>query len=182
MIAVLDVHYEEANSSATAAAVVFNQWPDANPHSEYSVKCEGIQSYVPGEFFKRELPCLMAVLAKVQEPLKVIIIDGYISLGAKPGLGMHLWKALGEKVAIVGVAKTRFKTASPVEITRGQSRTPLFVTAVGIDPTDAAEKIRTMAGEYRIPRMLKRADELARTAFCLPTNTCKMGWRMHDQP
>lgn len=161
MIAALDAHYNE-DTRATAAAVVFDGWTGLEPNSEYAVQCNQIQSYVPGEFFKRELPCLLAVLAKVQETLNVIVIDGYVSLGAKPGLGMHLWQALGEQVPIVGVAKTRYKTASAVEITRGRSKSPLFVTAVGIDSVQAAEKIRTMAGDYRIPKMLKRADELAR--------------------
>lgn len=76
MIAALDVDYDESASAATAAAVVFTHWQDAFPHSEYTAQCQNIQSYVPGEFFKRELPCLMVVLAKVTEPLDVIVIDG----------------------------------------------------------------------------------------------------------
>jgi deoxyribonuclease V len=169
MIAALDVHYDDTD--ATAAAVVFNYWTDAAPHSEYTVPCNQVHSYVPGEFFKRELPCLLAVLAKVPETLNLIVIDGYVSLGTQPGLGMHLWQALGEQVPIIGVAKTRYKSAGAVEITRGRSRSPLFVTAVGMDPNQAAESIRSMAGEARIPKMLKRADELARSGSSRVTKT-----------
>lgn len=63
MIAVLDVDYDEIALTAKAAAVVFSQWEDAVPISD-------IQPYDPGEFFKRELPCLFAILAQVQEPLE----------------------------------------------------------------------------------------------------------------
>jgi deoxyribonuclease V len=134
MIAALDVHYDEARCDATAAAVVFGHWSDAPPHSEYTTRCESIREYVPGEFFKRELPCLMAVLAKVIEPLDVIVIDGYVDLGDRPGLGTYLWRALHEKTPVIGVAKTPFRSAVAEEVTRGGSRSPLYVTAVGLIP------------------------------------------------
>ncbi len=160
MIAALDVDYDE--SAATAAAVVFAHWHDAVPYSEYTVKCESIQSYVPGEFFKRELPCLMAVIAAIIEPLDLITIDGYVSLGEKPGLGMHLWQAMNGRAPVIGVAKTRFHSADAKEITRGESQSPLFVTAVGMESNEAAKNISAMAGDFRIPLLLKRVDQLAR--------------------
>ena len=162
MIAVLNVGYDEGSHSARAAAVVFAKWQDAEPISEYTVQCSDIQDYVPGEFFKRELPCLTLVLETIQEPLDLIIIDGYVSMGDKPGLGMHLWDTLDGKVPILGIAKTRFHAAYAIEITRGKSQAPLFVTAVGIEPTEAAKNVISMAGEFRIPAMLKRVDQLAR--------------------
>lgn len=162
MIAALDVHYDEASKTATAAAVVVESWEDAEPVAEYTASCTFSEPYVPGEFFKRELPCLLAVLEKVRETLNVIVIDGYVTLGDKPGLGMRLWEALPTKVPIVGVAKTRFHSAAAIEISRGESKTPLFITAVGIELADAAEGIREMHGPFRIPTLLKRADQLAR--------------------
>src|SRR5689334_4797129 len=118
MIAALDVHYDEVCQVGMGAAIVFQKWEDAEPNSEYTAKCSGVQPYVPGEFYKRELPCLMVVLKEVQEPLKLIVVDSYVMLGDKPGLGMHLWEALDRKVPIIGVAKTRFRSADAVEITR----------------------------------------------------------------
>lgn len=163
MIAALDVHYDEASPTATAAAVVFESWADdAVPIAEYKAPCSGIQPYEPGEFFKRELPCLLAVLDKVNEPVSLIVIDGYVSLGDKPGLGLRLWEVLGKKTPIIGVAKTRFHSADAVEMTRGDSKAPLYVTAVGIEPETAAEHIRKMHGLFRIPTLLKRVDQLAR--------------------
>ena len=97
-----------------------------------------------------------------------MIIDGYVLLGAqRPGLGAHLHEALGRQVAIIGVAKTKFVRAGPVELVlRGRSRSPLFVTAVGMDVAAAASHIRTMHGPYRIPTLLKRADQLSRGKVC----------------
>ena len=66
MIAALDVHYDEIESSALAAAVVFQNWEDEEPLQEYTVRCNGIAAYVPGQFFQRELPCLLAVLGVIQ--------------------------------------------------------------------------------------------------------------------
>lgn len=111
MIAALDVHYDEIESSALAAAVVFQNWEDEEPLQEYTVRYNGIAAYVPGQFFQRELPCLLAVLGVIQEPINTVVIDGYVSLGDKPGLGIHLWEALQRQKAVVGVAKTRFHSA-----------------------------------------------------------------------
>ena len=163
MIAALDVHYDEIESSALAAAVVFQNWEDEEPLQEYTVRCNGIAAYVPGQFFQRELPCLLAVLGVIQEPINIVVIDGYVSLGDKPGLGIHLWEALQRQKAVVGVAKTRFHSASSVEVCRGLSKSPLFVTAAGMEVAEAAAKVVTMAGSHRNPMLLKRVDQLART-------------------
>jgi len=97
-------------------------------------------------------------------PVRSVIIDGYVWLGAgRPGLGAHLYEALGQRIAVVGVAKRRFHGAGDaVPVLRGTSQVPLFVTAVGIDPSEAAEGVRRMHGGHRIPTLLKRVDRLSR--------------------
>jgi deoxyribonuclease V len=164
MKAALDVSYDDTAGLAVAAAVVFSDWQDDRAAREYAVTCFDIETYVPGEFYRRELPCLLKVLTEVTESLDCILIDGYVWLGDEPGLGMRLWDALGEKVPVVGVAKTPFRGARAVEVLRGQSKTPLFVTAVGLDANQAATNIARMAGSFRIPTLLKCADRLARKA------------------
>jgi deoxyribonuclease V len=151
MLAALDAHYDETSQIGTGAAVVFEEWEDAHSIAEYAAECSSIEPYIPGEFYRRELPCLMAVLEKVQEPLNPIVVDGYVNLGDKPALGMYLWKALDQKVPIVGVAKTLFRSAEAIEVTRGRSKMPLFVTAVGVDPLEAAGNVRRMVGDFRVP-------------------------------
>ena len=122
---------------------------------------EGAQ--IPGAFFRRELPCLLAVIAKIETPLDALVVDGYVQLNDKEGLGQHLYERLSRRVPVIGVAKTRFQGASGAEVLRGSSRSPLYVTAVGIDRGEAATCIMRMHGSHRIPTLLKRADRLART-------------------
>jgi deoxyribonuclease V len=166
MMACLDVHYGE--NSACAAAVLFRDWTDAVPGDEKVVEVFGVQPYAPGEFFRRELPCLMAVLRELP-PLTTIVIDGYVWLDgmSQRGLGAHLYEALGQSVPVVGVAKTRFQGAGHAcEVLRGRSQRPLFVTAAGIAATVAAEHLRSMHGEHRRPTLLARVDRLCRTTTC----------------
>jgi len=163
MIAAIDVTYRESGS-ARAAAVVFEQFSDTIPHAVYTADIPQVEAYVPGAFFRRELPCIMAVFEMVQEPVSTVIIDGYVTIGKRPGLGFHLWRQLGRRIAVIGVAKSHFAGSRPVAVIRGFSSNPVYVTAAGMEMAVAAEKIRRMHGEYRIPTLLKRADALSRGA------------------
>lgn len=162
MIVALDAHYDEAAAIGASAAVVFSHWQDAAPRAEYTALCNQIEAYVPGQFYKRELPCLLAVLQQIKESLDTIVIDGYVTLGDKPGLGIRLRDALADIVPIVGVAKTSFRTAAAEQVLRGRSKTPLYITATGTDAAQAAANIGNMAGLFRIPTLLQRVDRLAR--------------------
>jgi deoxyribonuclease V len=90
-------------------------------------------------------------------------MDGYVWLGGvdKPGLGAHLYQALGGRTTVVGVAKTRFQEAGMAcEVFRRKSNRPLFITAAGMSPDCARGHVRSMHGPYRIPTLLKHVDEL----------------------
>ena len=123
--------------------------------------------YAPGHFYQRELPCILQVLEKVQASLDAILVDGHVWLDdqGSPGLGAHLYRALEERVPVIGVAKTPFGgSRGQRQVLRGQSRRPLFVTAAGMDLDVAAESVRRMHGAHRIPSLLARADQLCRTS------------------
>lgn len=94
----------------------------------------------------------------------IVVIDGYVWLGdGKPGLGAHLHAAIGG--IVVGVAKTRFVSATDaLEVCRGGSQSPLFVSAIGMKVEDAAKRVAQMHGPYRVPTLLKQVDTLARTS------------------
>jgi deoxyribonuclease V len=64
---------------------------------------------------------------------------------------------------VVGVAKTRYLSAPAVPVLRGSSRSPLFVTAAGVEPEVAAGWIESMHGPYRVPTLLRQVDTLARS-------------------
>jgi deoxyribonuclease V len=116
-------------------------------------------AYAPGRFYQRELPYLLGVLAGMTPEL--VVIDGNVWLANHaPGLGARLHAEIG--VPVVGVAKNSFRGAPAIAVVRGASAKPPHVTAAGIDPAVAADRVRAMHGEFRIPTLLKRADSLAR--------------------
>jgi deoxyribonuclease V len=91
-------------------------------------------------------------------------VDGYVWLGpGEKGLGAHLFDALEGRTPVVGVAKNPFYSATEaVEVRRGGSERPLYTTSVGMPVEQAAAGVRSMAGPYRLPEMLKRVDRLCR--------------------
>jgi deoxyribonuclease V len=162
MIAITDVHYHA--DAATAALVLAGTWTDAAALAERTVAIPAASPYQPGEFYRRELPALLAVLdASALPPGTTVIVDGYVWLGeGRPGLGAHLWRALAETHPVVGVAKSRFEGAAAVETFRGRSQRPLFVTSAGLAPSEAAAHVASMHGPSRVPTLVTRADQLAR--------------------
>jgi deoxyribonuclease V len=163
LIAIADVDYRD--DGAVAACVLARGWADAEPDRTCAVFLGRVEPYEPGRFYLRELPCLLAVLAELGESPGAVVVDGYVWLGdGMPGLGARLFEALGGEVPIVGVAKTRFQGADGVAeaVLRGASKSPLYVTAAGMDVRDAANCIRAMHGPHRVPALLKRADRLCR--------------------
>ena len=161
MIAAIDVYYP-GDMPARAGVVVFSAFCDTTAHRTYTCNIPRVEEYIPGRFYLRELPCIMAVLGLIEEQVDTLIIDGYVDLGDRPGLGRHLWKALDGKIRIMGVAKTHYRGVNAVEVFRGKSRQPLYVTAAGIDPAVAAELITHMHGAGRIPALIRQADALSR--------------------
>jgi deoxyribonuclease V len=158
----VDVQYR--GSTGFCAGVSFEEWTQQNPTEEYVARRDGVNDYVPGNFYLRELPCIIDLLSAAPRA-DYIIIDGYVFLADEhhPGLGKHLFDAIGEKSAVIGVAKTRFHNVPErYEIYRGKSRRPLFVSCVGCTMETAKESIRSMHGEGRIPTLLKSVDDLCR--------------------
>ncbi|MDW7694019.1 endonuclease V [Flammeovirgaceae bacterium SG7u.111] len=163
MILCLDVQYSE--EKAFIAGGLFEKWTDANFLSLAKTIYEEPQAYESGKFYKRELPCLLKLIGELETLPSLIVIDGYCFLSSKEdkGLGSYLFDALDQKTPIVGVAKNSFKRSkAAIEIYRGQSEKPLFVTAVGIETNQVAEKVKNMHGEYRIPTLLKLVDSAVR--------------------
>lgn len=160
MIAVTDVHYFE--NGCAAACVLFSDYSDRRPSASYTRILPLPADYVPGEFYRRELPCIVTMLQQINPLPNEIVIDGYVMLGDSPGLGQYLFQFLDSRIPVIGVAKSMFKGSFGIEVFRGKSTRPLYITSAGIEPQKAAEKIRTMHGAYRIPTLLRRVDILAR--------------------
>jgi deoxyribonuclease V len=170
VLAALDVCYGPgaAGEEAAAACVLFHAWTDPREAGTHVVRVRDVAPYEPGAFYRRELPCLLAALAAVGAPVSAVVIDGYVWLSAagRPGLGAHLFEALGRATPVIGVAKTSFTGSAFAEpVLRGGSARPLYVTAAGAVAADAARWIGEMAGPHRVPTLLKRVDRLCRDAM-----------------
>lgn len=161
--ACVDVDYRQ--HEAVCACLLFERWTSARPARALAERIWPVEPYVPGQFYRRELPCLLATLSPVASTVDAVVVDGYVWLGPGqvPGLGAHLYQALGGRLAVIGVAKTAFRGAPAIEVRRGQSERPLYVTAVGMEPGSAAQHISEMHGQHRIPTLLGQVDQLART-------------------
>lgn len=160
-IVCVDVDYRP--DMAVAAAIWFRGWEAEKAEAQAVVGFHGVAPYEPGAFYRRELPCLLGVLR--EGPFAdLVIVDGYVSLDeGRAGLGAHLHHALDGRTPVVGVAKTRYRSANEaIEVLRGESASPLFVTAVGIDVSVAAEAVKRMHGPHRVPTLLRSVDQLAR--------------------
>ena len=157
----VDVYYP-ASGGAQAALVMAGDLAFAEILAEQTAFVPDVAPYVPGQFRQRELPPLRAVLAGVTG-IELLVIDGYVDLApdGRPGLGAYVHAELG--VPVIGAAKTLFASAThAVPVIRGHATSPLYVTAAGMPAAEAAELIRRMSGEFRMPDALRRVDALSR--------------------
>lgn len=165
MILAFDTYYYD--NKAKTVALLFKNWEDAHEQNVYSEILENVEEYTSGEFYKRELPCILSLINKINlSEIDFIIIDGFVYLNDdfKKGLGAYLYESLQRKIPIIGVAKTDFISLQKNKrlLFRGESKNPLYITAIGIDLDTATSKIHMMLGEYRIPTLLKRLDMLTK--------------------
>jgi deoxyribonuclease V len=156
----VDVDYRA--TGAVAAGLWFRGWSAESAVCQAVACFQAVAEYEPGAFYRRELPCLLGVLALGLRP-DAVVVDGYVWLGGgKPGLGAHLHAAI--RGVVVGVAKTRYSPATDaIPICRGKSQSPLFVSAAGMSAREAANHLMRMHGPCRVPALLKQVDALARS-------------------
>jgi deoxyribonuclease V len=165
MILAIDVHYKD--NTAKAVGALIRHWNDAEAHRYIIKYIDSVEEYVPGFFYKRELPCILEIIKDVDlQSVSYIIVDGFVVLddAGKPGLGAYVYDSLQSQVPVIGVAKSNFhenlKHVMPV--LRGTSTKPLYVTAIGTDLQQAAENIKSMHGDYRLPTVLKELDRITK--------------------
>lgn len=161
MLLALDTYYF-ANMAKTVA-ILFHDWSDARVQQTYSEVLDGVADYEPGSFYKRELPCILSLLRQIDlSSISAIIIDGFVFLddAGSPGLGAHLYQSLNGKIPVIGIAKTNFATVHTHKraLYRGESKRPLFISAIGMDVDKATANVQRMHGPHRIPTLLKELD------------------------
>ena len=160
MIACTDVDYRE--NPAWTGILLFDHWGDEHPVWERVDACQWAGDYRSGQFFRRELPPLLQALGRLHQMPQVVIVAGYCWLGPEvPGLGAHLHVRL-QGPAVVGVAKSPYRSWPGLPNLRGQSSAPLYITACAFDEEEAGRAVQRMHGAFRIPTLLRRVDQLAR--------------------
>jgi deoxyribonuclease V len=167
MILAFDTYYFD--DKAKTVCLAFNDWGDWQNFVVYKETRDNIADYTPGEFYKRELPCILSLLTQIDlTAVEVIVVDGYVFLDddAKLGLGGYLYAALDDKISVIGIAKSNFKTIERLKqpLLRGDSGNPLFITAIGIDLKTATDNIARMHGPFRFPTLLKLLDQMTKEA------------------
>ncbi|ATQ74238.1 endonuclease V [Massilia violaceinigra] len=163
MILAVDVQYDA--DCGYAAGLLFERWDALTPAATICKKQAGVGEYVPGEFYKRELPCILALLGELDQLPEVVVIDGFVFLDghSHAGLGKHLYDALDGKAKVIGVAKTSYAgIGDNYKLLRGDSIKPLFITCIGLELAEAKEHIAAMHGPHRMPVLLKTVDRICR--------------------
>jgi deoxyribonuclease V len=157
VIGILDVGY--ADDAAVVGCLSIAEFEDAVPVDEWVLEVCPVGPYVPGEFWMRELDPLLRGVAAASSDLSVCLIDAYVDFGEDqtPGLGRFLYERAG--IPVIGVAKSRYPgTPQECEVRRGSSMRPLYVSAAGFDRDEAKGCVERMAGDGRVPAMIRRAD------------------------
>ncbi|MFY7734651.1 MAG: endonuclease V [Bacteroidia bacterium] len=169
MILAFDTYYFD--NKAKTVCISFDNWSDEENYKVETEIIENVEEYQSGEFYKRELPCILSLLDKINiVNIEAIIVDGYVYLddNEKLGLGGYLYNQLKSKTPIIGVAKTNFATLdkNKRQLLRGKSIKPLYITSIGIDIDEATKLIENMSGQNRIPTLLKTLDTLTKEKNC----------------
>jgi deoxyribonuclease V len=169
-VAAVDVHYLRtggARAAAVRAADAAFAYVPGRTHRGGTPDT----AYRLGEFYRRELPPLRAVLEDLSG-LGLLVVDGYADLdpGGRPGLGAHAHAEFG--IPMIGVAKSWFRTASP---RCRPCADPRDGGCSSRRPGCPQPPRRTWSGAWpagtRLPDALRRADTLARTGPLAVTMT-----------
>ena len=153
------------SDGATTAALAFDDWDSAEAGLCYTAHTAQVEKAARGELDLRALPCLLQLLREHALQPDLIVIDGWVHLDrlATPGLGQHLYQALGGRSAVIGLSKTaRPELPAQFEVSRDEEAAPLVVTCAGIDLGAAKARVRAMHGKRRVPTLLKLAARLAK--------------------
>lgn len=165
MIYAFDSYY--FGDRAKTVCIAFENWDSETEAKIFTQTTAVAANYESGAFYKRELPCILNLLRSIElKKDDLIIVDGYVTLDntGKIGLGGHLFESLERKFTVVGIAKNGFNSEDDQRrnVYRGESKTPLFVTAIGADVDEITLRVEKMHGKFRIPTLLKKLDQLTR--------------------
>jgi deoxyribonuclease V len=90
MILAVDTCYSD--DLAVVDGVASSDWTAEREDAVYRCVVEDVAPYVPGQFFRRELPGILSLLNNHRLEPDIIVVDGFVYLDDRwsPGLGRHL--------------------------------------------------------------------------------------------
>lgn len=171
MILFIDVKYTD--NGYKTCGVITDSFYDKEPKKILTLKSnKPAADYIPGEFYKRELPCIIEFLKYYKLKPEYIVVDGFCinkdnENNIHAGLGYKVFTYLRDNVVgfsnvkIIGIAKSAYCTSPEIawEILRGKSKKPLYMQACGANVKEINNTtIENMYGDYRIPELLKITD------------------------
>lgn len=162
---IIDVSYQD--NIAKVVGGFFENWHDEKLLKISEKRVNNVREYISGEFYKRELPCILDFLNDFNlKEIELIIIDGFVFLNDidKKGLGAYLFESLDKSIPIIGVAKSSFhnNNKNVINILRANSKKPLYISSIGIELLKASDLIKNMFGNYRMPNIIKQIDTQTR--------------------
>ena len=174
MILAFDTYYCDGYSYTVCGA--FESWNSEKVKFFVSNRRKGIDAeYIPGELYKRELPCIMQCLSHIKiDNVTSMVVDGFAWVvdeegNQVPGLGKILQDAVlkeyGKNISVIGIAKNPYHKKIPncEEVYRGISKKPLYVTCTeNAFVNHYAINVELMFGEFRIPDIIKSIDTKTR--------------------
>lgn len=159
----IDTYYRSEQEAYTVG-IIFEEWDDKKPLSIVDDVNETFDRYIPGEFYKRELPCILRILNKINIlEFDSIILDGYIDLkdnegNIKPGLGRRLCSKINihDDLDIIGIAKSLYCRTDEIsyKLVRNSSKALYCQSLRG----NSLDFLKYLDGDYRIPTLLKLLD------------------------
>jgi deoxyribonuclease V len=161
----LAVCVHDHGDEAWAAAVAFDDWDAPEPSRTFTSRMDHVQKPPRGELDLRDLPCIVQLLRGHALEPDAIVINGFVHLDAAetPGLGLHLYDALGGRVAIIGVSTKQVGgLPAQFQVFREEEAPPIVVTCAGVDLGAAKARVRAMHGRRRLPTLVKLAARIAR--------------------
>ncbi len=181
-VAGVDVGFPGGGQIARAAVAVLS-FPDLQPVEHALAELPVALPYIPGLLSFRELPAVLAALARLNELPDLLLVDGQgLAHPRRFGIACHLGVLTG--LPTIGVGKTRLVgTHEPVPDRRGawvplrdrdevigavlRSRvgvTPIYVSlGHRVSLERAIEWVMACTGRYRLPYTTRAAHSLAST-------------------
>lgn len=164
MFVVIDADYDEKTRKGHVAGIVVQDLLSDKVEKVVTAIVENVEDYIPGQFYRRELKSVEAIINQLDKTqIEAIVIDGYADSGTEEhALGTFVYEEY--KIPVIGIGKNKYKRCilENLEVCRGDSQRPLFVSSKGMDNEKSKELVKNMFGEFRLPFLVKYADKMAR--------------------